>query len=437
MKLFNSTKVMQGKIPYNKIRWMSSTIILCLLLSLSADAYASEIKFKDTITLDRAISIALSRHPEIKAAEGSVEIGKSKVGQAEAGYYPGITINSGISRYSSTQSGGNSNISGSVNINQNIYDFGRRESKVDIERRNLDSYQLDLTYVKNQIIYTVKKSYYTVLQAKEWLFVTEEILRQYEKHLDRARGFYEAGLKPKYEVTKAELDLANGRVNWIKADNALKIAFTSLKNALSMPDAPDFDVKEEPLLLSDPVNVEVLINKAMLKRQDLLALIARQKAQERRIDFEKSGYYPSLTGSAGYGFSGDRTPFDKNWNVGATLTAPIFSGFQTKHLVNEARASLLVIQSQIESIRQRITLEVKQAYFNALEAKQRIKAAEVSMRYAEQNLDLALGRYNAGVGSPIEVTDGLSNYANAKNTYISARYDYNIALAEIERATGN
>jgi len=415
---------------------MLKPIFTLIMLIMPSMLLAYEIKEGAPLSLKEAISIALNRHPEIKAAEGNVEIGISRVGQAESGYYPSISINSALSRYSLPQGGSDSNFTASLNLSQNIYDFGKREGKLDIERLNLGYYEHDLGSTKALVVFNIKKAYYAAFQAKSALNVAKEVVRQYEEHLKRARGFYETGLKPKYEVTKAEADLANAKVNMLKAENGLKIAMVSLKNAIAMPEAADFDLQDGPIKVWPELSLDPLVQRAMATRQDLQSLLQKFKAQKRKIDYEKTGYYPTITGNLGYGVSGDRMPFNKSWNIGASLTIPLFSGFLTKYQIKEAEAALLVLHSQIEALRQKIALEVKQAYLNALEARQRIEAAQASVSYAGQNLELARGRYNVGIGNPIEVADALTVYANAQNTYIAAQYDYSVALAELERATG-
>ena len=118
------------------------------------------------------------------------------------------------------------------------------------------------------------------------------------------------------------------------------------------------------------------------------------------------------------------------------MTFPLFSGFLTKYQVQEARSNLDVIRANEESLRQNILLEVKQAYLNLEEARERIPTAELTVRQAEENLELASGRYKAGVGNPIEVTDALVVYNNAKSSYIQALYDYRVAGASLQRAMG-
>jgi outer membrane protein TolC len=127
---------------------------------------------------------------------------------------------------------------------------------------------------------------------------------------------------------------------------------------------------------------------------------------------------------------------DQGWSVGAQLSVPLFSGYLTKYQVEEARANLDVLAANEALIRQTIYQEVKQAWLNLQEAADRIATAELTVRQATENLDLANGRYAYGVGNPIEVTDALVSVSNAKTAHIAALYDYRLAQASLEKAAG-
>ncbi|OPY88760.1 MAG: outer membrane channel protein [Syntrophus sp. PtaU1.Bin208] len=160
------------------------------------------------------------------------------------------------------------------------------------------------------------------------------------------------------------------------------------------------------------------------------------EAADESIRLARKGYYPYVTGSAGYGYSGEDFPLRDGWNVGALLNVPLFSGFQTRYAVDEAKANLDVLRSNESSFRQTIRLEVEQALSNLREAQERTEATRVAVRQAEENAELATGRYDAGVGNPIEVTDALVSLSNARTAYIAALTDYRIALAGLEKSIG-
>ena len=133
---------------------------------------------------------------------------------------------------------------------------------------------------------------------------------------------------------------------------------------------------------------------------------------------------------------GNEFPLNEGWNVGAFLNVPIFSGFLVKNQIAEARANLDAVKSDEEVLKQQVRLEVEQAYSNMIEAAERIVTAQLTVRQAEENLEIANGRYTAGVGNPIEVTDALVAVSAAKISYISAQTDYKTAQASLEKAMG-
>jgi outer membrane protein TolC len=89
------------------------------------------------------------------------------------------------------------------------------------------------------MILNVKQTYFGVLQAQRNRGVSGETVKQFELHLEQAKGFYEVGTKPKFDVTKAEVDLSNARLNLIRAENSLRIAIVNLNNAMGITEAPD------------------------------------------------------------------------------------------------------------------------------------------------------------------------------------------------------
>jgi len=104
--------------------------------------------------------------------------------------------------------------------------------------------------------------------------------------------------------------------------------------------------------------------------------------------------------------------------------------------VEEAKATLNVVKANEESLRQMIFLEVQEAYLTLRAAEEAIPTAKLGVEQAQENLDIANGRYTAGVGNPIEVTDAEVGIANARTYYIQALYADKVAQASLEKAMG-
>jgi outer membrane protein TolC len=124
------------------------------------------------------------------------------------------------------------------------------------------------------------------------------------------------------------------------------------------------------------------------------------------------------------------------WSLSVNASIPIFEGLATKYAVQKAKANLRATQSNAEVLRQDINKQVEQNYLNVQAAVEKIRATEKGKEAAKENWDLAQGRYKAGVGSIIEVTDAQVKFFNAELRYIRSVYDLKVAEAQLEKAVG-
>ena len=434
---------------------MKRTLLLMLLMLLFiAPADAEDIiKKGELLTLERSIGIALMQHPSILSAKGSVDVNQARKGQAESAYYPQIDASAGYTRFQpSTISTGTTTVgiqrvqtshsfeqyNTSISASQMLFDFGKTRAQVRVQKSNVDASLSDLGNTEEQIIFNVKQAYYDSLRAKRNKVVAEDAIRQFEQHLAQAKAFYEVGTRPKFDVTKAEVDLSTARLALLRADNSLSISFVNLNNAMGVPDAPEYVLEEHVSLPKGVISIEEAYKKAFGNRPDLMAFASRKKAAEDTVAVAQKGYFPFLTGNASWTWAGEAGQFatGDGWNAGVTLSIPIFSGFLTKNQVAEARAALSVISANEEALRQNVMLEVQQAYINLKEAAERITVAALTVQQATENLEIASGRYAAGVGNPIEVTDAEVALSTARFSHNQALYDYVIAYASLEKAMG-
>ncbi len=433
-----------------KIIW----VVLLIVLVVPAGATAEDtIKKGELLTLQRCVEIAAQIQPNILAAQYTVDVNWNRVGEAQSAYYPQLGASAGYNRIKPVSFGTTSGAvvstavegasrnsfneyTGSVSLSQLIYDFGKTGSQVSISKLNLDSARADLGTAFEQTAFNVKQAYYGLLQSQRNREVAVDTVKQNEQHLAQARGFYEVGTKPKYDVTTAEVNLSNAKLTLIKAETALRVSKVTLDNAMGVTNAPEYGIEDNLAFERYAITIDEALEKAYRDRPDLQSLVAKRKAAEKNIDLQMTGFYPVLSGSAAYNVGGQDFPLGNGWNVGAAITFPIFNGFLTKKQVQEARANLNVFRANEEFLKQSILLDVQQSYLSLKDAEQSIETAELTVRQATENRDIATGRYAAGVGNPIEVTDAEVTLTNAKTAYIQALYNYKIAKASLERAMG-
>ncbi|MCJ7482767.1 MAG: TolC family protein, partial [Thermodesulfovibrionales bacterium] len=289
--------------------------ILCLIFIMPFEGGAEDvIKKGELLHLERCVEIALKMQPTIAAAVNTVNVNESRVGQAKSNYYPQINWTSSYERINSASGSLSGSTSGSLGrtnedfdrystgftLGQTLYDFGKTPTQVKIQNLTLDSSRSDLRNTTDQIILAVKQAYYGVVQAKYNVLVAEDTVKQTQQQLEQAKGFYEVGTKPKFDVTQAEVNLSTAKLNLIRNQNAFKIAKVTLNNVMGIPDAPEYTLDETMTFVKYEIMLEDALSKAYQNRPDLQSIVLKRQAAESSIDLAKTGYYPVLNGNAGY-----------------------------------------------------------------------------------------------------------------------------------------
>ena len=433
-------------------RFLNSLIILFLVCSGVASAQEVDLPQPGKpLSLNDCVALALRFNPALRSNQALIEAQKSRVEQALAAYYPQINFNTSYNwnTFNYVSLGGAVRtytynwtfldvFSMGPNLNQLIYDFGRTSSNVKINRENVKANEQDLVTTKQTVILNVQQAYFGVLQTQRLGEVAKEVVTQTQQHLDQAQGFYQAGTRPKIDVTKAEVDLANAQLALIQTNNNFAVAQVTLNNAIGFTQPITFPVEDILGFTPGEYQLENIVKTAYEQRPEILQIKAKQRSQEATIQLAQSSYYPILSGNAQYLWRGSHMPNEMTWDMffGATLSIPLFSGFSSPNQVAEQRANMKNLVSQEETLKLNIRLEAEQAYLSQKQAAEQVRVSEKAVAQAQENYELASGRYQVGVGSPLEITDAEVQLANAKANYIQALYGYKVAEARIERATG-
>jgi outer membrane protein TolC len=421
-------------------------LLLAMLLFAFLGAGAQDvIQRGEILKLDKCVQITLDHLPALLAARATSEADRSLVRQVESAYYPQVAWSTSLSRASvgsvvssgfRTSAGTYSSFSTGLSLSQNIFDFGKTPTQVKIQKLTYNSSVADIETASQQAVFTVKQSYYGVLQAKHNKEVADDAVKQYQLHLDQAKGQYDVGLAPKYDVTEAQVNLGNAKLNLIKAQYAVKLALAMLNNSMGINGMLDYDVEDDMAFEAYNMSFEEALAEAYSKRPDLTSIVDKRQAAESSITLAKTGFLPTLAGSASFDYAGYAFPVARGWSLGLSFNIPVFNGFLTVAQVAQARANLNVLRANEETQRQSIYLAVQQAYLNLKQAEELVPVAELNVTAAQENLDIANGSYKEGVGDPIQVADAENALITAKIAYIEALYECKVGRASLELAMG-
>lgn len=437
-------------------------IILSPAVGYSADSQSpppqaatqlAQPKDSNVLTLDEALLTALANHPSLNAARERVAAQRAVLGQQVAAYYPTI---SATDQYRTTTESGTTSISpagfdflnSQLTFNMILYNFGKREGAVQAARETLSATDYNYKTAVDSVVVGVKQAYYAYLQAKAIVNVREDTVKNRDLLVKQTQGFYSVGTRARIDVVRAEANLYTAQADLIAATNAVQVAWVTLKNAMGVRELPERPLVEEAIVTTIPYTLEEAREIAYATRPELKSFEAQRRAQDQNIATARRGHLPDLIFDANWrrsnvsnGLNADKHvidtfPLQPSWQVQLSLNIPIFDGFRTTNRVEETLHTYYVIKAQEEQQRQQVALDVEQAYLTLVQLQQRIKANEAAAAAAKENLDLANGRYQVGVGSIIEVTDAQQLYTDAQTTYVRSLYDYKIADAQLTRAIG-
>jgi outer membrane protein len=411
------------------------------------------------MSLEQLIQIALDNQPNIRSAQAALEGADARVGIARSGYFPVIGTTTTYNRQTSNQAGGVNPATGNVSrrsvtgisrnrqdftarFSQNVFDSFRRESNIQAAREDQTAAKFDLSTTRQDVVLDVQTAYYNYLLARRLVEVNQEAVRRNIQSLERARGFFEVGTRPKIDVTRAQVDLANAELALVRARNGVAVTFATLNNAIGVPEHPFYRVPGELEIPPPTVKFEELvatleesIRIALDNRTEIRALRARIRSAEANLTLAKRNFLPSVSADANWNYRGQDLPYAPNWVVGATLTVPILNPPLFSE-VDEAAANLASAQASEEITAQNVALEVQQSLVDLVSARERIRTAEVLLTQARENLDLAQGRYQVGVGPLIDVTDAELALTQAESENIQSIVDFKLSEARLRKAMG-
>ncbi|MCL5020141.1 MAG: TolC family protein [Bacteroidetes bacterium] len=398
----------------------------------------------DSLTLEQCVQIALKYNPQIRLAEGGLEASKSGLKLSVSGYMPQITGTASGTRNGGTfvlgpiaRSGYFDNFSAGFTAQQTIFDFGKTISKVAASSDLVDVSHENLRSTTQDVVLNTHISYFNYLAAVRVLEVDSETVSEALDHLRQAQGFYKAGTVPQYDVVNAEVEVANAKVSLIEARNNLKIARVQLENVLGVNLPVHFKLDDNLGVSYVSVDMTTAIETALKNRPELLASEAQVQASKSLLTEAWTQDLPDISATAGYKWNGaDPQPLYPSWNVGLTLSVPIFDGFALDAGIDQAKANLKSAEASNDIVMQTLYLDVQQQEYALQEAREKIQAAKKLVEQATEALRLAVGQYNSGTGSAIEVTDAQVTLANARISYIQSLYDYNVSYATLQRAMG-
>jgi outer membrane protein TolC len=403
--------------------------------------------------LGDAVAYAQRHSPRLRSARAAIQAASGQEQAAFAAFLPDIemfsqsgatthTMGPGIPSLSgfilTSTPGPHSYAQGLLQLQWTVYDFGRRTGRHNqaAARQQIAEYQL--TRAEQTVQFDVAVAYLNILLARASLLVQEEAVRQAEATLKDARARLAGGVADPDDVLRAEVQLSESRDGVVRAQEAKVVAVAQLNNAMGRNAALPLEIIElaPPVLDARPSLAKSLESAATLRPEIGFARQGVVAAQEG-IVAAKAAFRPNIyvRGATGEVVGNNIVPGWQN-GIGLHVEIPLYTGGRLSGDLRAAEAEVSAALADAQTIVDRVSLEVTQAFQGEVTADQRLELSRTAVVEAQENLRLVRVKYRNGNATPTDIVDAETTLTRSQQRLKSTLYTYFAALARLDYAVG-
>ena len=424
-----------------------------LALTAALSVLCSQSVFAATLELDleETIQRALLTNPSVKIAEYNRKAAKADYSAAKSARGISISLNHSTGRngYADPQYNQQLNIwtkgignshSNSITASLPIFTGGELQGQIGQAKANYRSMLSAEEQAYNEMKETATTGYFNMLNATNMKALRQESVDRLQAHLDNVIAQYNVGIVARADVLRSEVELANAQQNYITASNEYDVAEATLNNIIGTPLGTTLLLKDR--LQYEPYENDMAYCLAYSEqhRPELKQAEYAIDSAEAALVVARSGHMPKVYANASNNWGGDGSDWpgddDENWSVGVTASMNVFDSGVTWSKIHAAQENLAKAKESQRQIKDNVELEVRTDYLNLREAEKRITTTQVAVASAEEDYHIAVVRYQAGVGTNIDVMDAQEALTQAKTNYYQALYNYNTSKAALNTSMG-
>ena len=445
---------------------------LCTVFMLQAETLE--------LDLETARKIALENNPSVKLAREGVEKSGKQVIETRAQFFPSINIFSNIQHAwelativmdmpgssfiipgspfglsfdipiempggkRKFQMGTENNIVYGINYEQLLYSGGMIRNSYQISKFAYVIAESQLKTTEQSVLNSVTSAYYSVLFVQSALAVSEESLQSAEENLAQVMKYYNVGKSSRFDVLRAEVQVANMKPLVVSAKNNLKLAESRLRMVLGIPESIELIFTEKlDITYSDLTekSLEELIEIALSSRPEIMILNKQKNIAQKQVSISRAAFIPKIALGTAYQYQGMRDDFDftgddfyKSFNSSISISIPLFTGLKNNSKYQQAKIAVKESEHQAESLINNIKLEVKGAYYSMQEALEKVQTQEKTIEQAKEAQRLARLMYSEGGSTQLDVLNADLAVQQAQMNYQQSLLEYNIALSNLKKA---
>jgi OMF family outer membrane factor len=420
-----------------------------------------EIVGTQPITLEQAWELAQRNSRQLQASILELERTQAQLREAQAANDPTLQLQTELTgdknqnagnQFAANQDEINLTLGGTLQLNYDLFTSGTRSSNIRANEGQVRFQELQVETVAEQLRLDVANDYYDLQQADEQVRISQSALAESQRNLQDAQALERAGVGTRFDVLQAQVDVANSQQELTQNLSQQQIARRQLARRLNLAENVN-------LIAADPVRVAATWNLS-LDESIVLAYRNRAELQQQLVQREISDYQrraalgqlgPQVSLFANYSASdllngsssnnsltsSNNDNFNDTYSFGVRMNINLYDGGAARARADQQRANIAIAETQFADTRNQVRFDVEQAFLSLQANSQNISTTTLALQQATEALRLARLRFQAGVGTQIEVLRSQTELTRAEVNQLNAIVGYNRSLVQLQRAVSN
>jgi OMF family outer membrane factor len=411
---------------------------------------------REPITLQQALELAIRNNRDFQRARIQLEEQRAALQEQRAALYPTLDFSNSFSRQNQAafrqdigvdglprfvDAGSTTNVFGRVGLTYNIYTGGEREARIRGSERQLRRQEIQVEVIGEDTRFNATDRYYELQRTDAQVAIAQATIEDSTQTLRDARLLEQAGLGTRFDVLRAEADLATANQQLTLAISRQRTARRSLAQVLSLGQQIELSAADEiqPAGIWK-LSLEQSIVQSYKNRGELEQFLLDKEIAEQERSIALAGIKPRVDFLAEYNYNDnfdDIQPVATGYNFVTRVTWQFFDGGRAFAGARRANRRMDEADTQFASQRNEIRFRVEQSYYSLIANGENIESTRATVIAREEQLRLARLRFQAGVGTQTEVIDAQRDLARARVDFLNAIVDYNQSLNGLQRAVSN
>lgn len=401
-----------------------------------------------TLTLADAEARALKNQPRLLAQQFRAQAADKRITESRSGFFPQAFGNltaveangdSAVAAGALTTSSVSTRAAGGASLVQMITDFGRTSNLVQSTRFEAQSAGQDEESIRQYILMQVHEAYFAAQAAESVLKTAQAVLAYRRVLLRQLNALAQSQLRSTLDVQFAQVLVSEAELAVVRAQSNVEKTQARLAETMGEEGNTNYTLTDEALPPSPTADASGYINEAITDRPDLKALRLHSESAMHQARADRDQNFPTVNALAAGGEVPihDTTIRHEYGAIGVNINIPIFNGglYTSRAAAAKLEAEATDKDASLREIE--IVRDVRIAWADARDAYLQL---DVTKRLVDQSnvaLRLAKARYDAGLGSIVELNQAELNQTSALITAASARFDYLRSMSAFQFALGD